>query len=204
MEMNMQKIVRKLGLVLIATLMISPAAHAMLDVGALISLPMMNASQTGSTNSAKLGMGFGAYGQYTVMDDVTVDFGLHYMMRKFSDTTTSYGLNYLQVPVVARYWIIPMVNVGVGGYYALGMGDLTATPTGGTSVSVPLATAGINSGDFGAIFSVGGKMPVGTFNLVANVNYLMGLRNLTASTVATAPSMKWSGLEFQAGASMEF
>src|SRR5690349_6226610 len=112
----------------------SQSALAKTDVGLVGNFALMNASVSPAPpnpNSAQLGIGGGIYGQFSLMPELTLDLGLIYAGRKNGRTVASIdssnSFKYLEIPVVARYWIIPMLNVGAGLYYAMGMGDISNT-----------------------------------------------------------------------------
>lgn len=93
---------------------------------------------------------------------------------------------WLSIPVLARYHVIKdYFNVGLGGYWARGIGDYkTSTTTDGvtTSLSQSYEKQMVHRSDYGLTISVVGSYPVGeTFMITGDVRYQYGLRNLSTN-----------------------
>lgn len=83
--------------------------------------------------------------------------------------------SWVQIPVLYRLWLGEVLTLGVGGYYARGIGSATA---GGVSES--FASAGYTVDDFGLMGAVGLNIPLPSFSLMVEGRYGFGVYNVSA------------------------
>lgn len=134
------------------------------------------------TTKAKLGMGAGALMNAHFSPRLGAEIGALYVTRKFdstasftalgapSSTVTANTLHYVEIPVALRFWLSPRFSIGVGGYYASGLGssDFTAAST--------------KKSDYGALGSAQLRLPLGgSTALLLDGRYEYGLANVDTS-----------------------
>lgn len=120
--------------------------------------------------------------------------------------------NYLSIPVLVRYQVIPQfLRIGVGGYYSIGLGDISVHGDGVDpftgevkkgSNSVSYKTLGFNKYDYGLVGSLQGSVPVtSNVSLIADARYNLGLANLIDSKTE---SVHWRNFSVLVGANYSF
>jgi hypothetical protein len=163
-----------------------------------------SAAATTVTNSAKLNFGGGAQFEIMFGQVVGLEFGGIYLGRKFSQTDSTVPITlestytYVQIPLQLRFWLGRFVTLGVGGYYAIPVGDIKFSALGieGTST---YAGAGLKTSDYGLLGSLGFNIPLGpAVGLMVEGRYAMGLQDLNV-TANPAGTVKWSDIQFLAG-----
>ncbi|MBC7691413.1 MAG: outer membrane beta-barrel protein [Methylotenera sp.] len=165
--------------------------------------------------NSKLSPGFGVLVNIP-LTVISLQTGLLYVTKSFGiDDQSGFKDFYLkfkslQVPVLARISPFPMLTVGLGGYYALGVGKITAgaafndpqlPPNSRFDESGSYADTQFKRSDFGLEAAVGLKVPVDLgISIVGDARYLFGLLN---RHTGTSGSMKTRDLEFLAGVSFD-
>jgi hypothetical protein len=137
----------------------------------------------------------GAFMGLDLIPGFMLETGLQYLPRKYTLNSTAaddnYTVNvkYYMVPAIVRFTLLPIINVGVGPYYARGSSVITSTGTiNGQPNSV--LTSNFSQGtttvsDWGVVASVQAKLPIlPFFHLTADARYLLGMENVDASGIA--------------------
>jgi hypothetical protein len=183
----------KFSVILLALMAIGQSASA--ETGILLGYnlwsPSVSRTFPGATvSSAKKGDFLGGLSyssSLTPFFSVELD-GLY--VRRKSDVTTTLGgvgstgansQNVIEIPILFRVHLLPMINLGVGPYFAYGIGDLVAS---GTTQSYQAANT--SRTDYGAEASAQLKFPIAPgLHLSAEVRYVVGLKEeSTSSTVS--------------------
>ena len=134
-----------------------------------------------STNR-KLGFGGGIGVEAMLGKMVSLEAGGAFIQRKSEIAGTTTTFNFIEVPVLFRLWFGNIVNVGLGGYVGMGIGDISQS-AGGVSGTTTYALAGLKTLDYGALGSVGFDIPMGSSaGIFVEGRYAYGLAN--ASDVA--------------------
>jgi hypothetical protein len=189
--------------VLVFSMIASQSAHAVMDVSVVGNINAMNLTYDPAPTTkptAKVGLGIGGLVSFDLGNSLALESGLLLTSRSVGGTDdSSINFSYLQLPVVAKYWVMPQLNFNAGLYYAMGLGDITAKSASGASTDATYKSQGLSSSDFGVILGTGVKVPAGAFSIVGNANYLIGLTNL--NDVGGTATVNWGGFQFQAGVS---
>jgi hypothetical protein len=147
-----------------------------------------------STNKSKMGLGGGAGIEFHGGGKMGVEVDAIYLGRKL-DTALATGatFHYLQFPVIARYWLSKGFSVGVGGYYAMAMGDIKDS-TGATATYAATFT---KKSDYGAVGVIGFNLPIGSrAALLLEGRYNLGLANTNDNPGTSATiSQKWTDMQ---------
>lgn len=150
------------------------------ELGVLAGANMTNFSGD-DADGAKMGMSYAAGLSVTQgVGPIAVEADLLYVNRKvgFEANDDYYTkANYIQVPVIARYSLMPMLSIGAGPVYSMGMGKLKAKNELGEG-EAEFEDANLKKGDLGAVLSLQAKPSLGGFNLVADARYQMGLSSI--------------------------
>jgi hypothetical protein len=174
----------------VLSLGLSGTAHAMVGlslVGAgMESKPSYSSSGTDLSTSSKLAVGFGALLDFKEGKRTDFEIGVISVPSKFGFTKNSsdyvYKINTLVVPATLWFRLVPFVSVGIGGFYQhlSGNGDIDTTTNGSTSSST--GSTGLSTGNYGGQAGARIRIPLGmTTSLVADAQYLYGLKNLGGS-----------------------
>jgi hypothetical protein len=91
--------------------------------------------------------------------------------------TQTFSQNVIEIPVLLRLHLMPLISVGVGPYFALGMGNVTVN---GTSESY--SAAGVQTSDFGGVASVQLGLPLGLVKLSLDARYVLGMKEQSTDT----------------------
>ena len=188
----------------LTVLVFSSVSAQALELSPVLGLNLSSVTDPNGTlkPSLKVGFGLGGFLSFGVVPMVLdAELGALYMTRRLeynqAVTATSTVLadstaHTLQFPLVARLKVIPLINPGLGFYYASTLGDVTVkTPTGETS------GAPTSRSDYGLVGSVQFKLPLlPLFGLLADARYNFGLHEVGGS--------KTRELQFLAGASLGF
>jgi|GEM_PF-2900414 len=182
---------KKFWIVLIFSLVLSLPAKA-LDLSVVGGLgftkPSGDISGTPIVFSSNTAFGVGGLLGFTANWLLTFETGLLYMPRKFAQPSFSdVTLTTLQFPLILRFQFVPFFSVGVGGYFAQGIGNVSTTATGSsTSTDVDYATFNLSKSDIGLIGSAALYLPVlPTMSLLADFRYLLGLKNISLASTTT-------------------
>lgn len=113
------------------------------------------------------------------------ELGALYMGRKYSNSAATIDMTskQLEFSALARVWFNRYVGIGLGGYYALAMGDLSFSD--GTTATYDAQN--LNKNDIGLVGSLNFMVPLSqsvSFNV--DGRYLFGLTNLANDTAVAA------------------
>jgi len=156
-------------------------------------IPVMDISySTGSgtgDQSPSLGLsplffkGGGLLFENTVVNGVRLEWGAIYMVRGFVNNSVSSRFDFysMQFPLTVKYYVNRAFFIGLGGYYAHGMGNVYMNPTsGGDTQYSTYGDLGLSADDFGLLVSMGTKLNlVPRIALFMDVRYLYGLQNIS-------------------------
>jgi hypothetical protein len=195
----MVKNTRLLILALVFGLMMSQAQAASISlVGDVDSSNISLGNPGSSTTSPKLGYGGGFLIDSMMTPGVGFEIGALYITRKteldgFSvnggaASNLDVKTTAIQVPVLLRFHLLPMISIGLGGYWAYGIGNVNSTDTSGNSLaSGSYSTELIKQSDFGLLGSVGLRLPLGTggVKLLIDGRYAYGLTDFNNGAYTT-------------------
>jgi hypothetical protein len=183
---------------LIAFAAAAPAAHAT----SLSAVGVFNFSKvtedpagTGYTLGNSTGVGLGALLGAPLFPGLELQIGALYFPRGthvegsyagFTAGNLNLTAKQLQVPVLVRFTLLPVLSAGVGAYYARALSDfeLTGDIAG---VSIPSVTrTDLKKDDFGLVASVSANFPiVPLFSILVDARYLLGLSNVNTGTATS-------------------
>jgi hypothetical protein len=186
--MQMMKNARYVLILSMLVTLASPGAWAGFSI---MGLANYMGTKTGSTEIKGVNsLGGGLLYEMGSKRGTGLELGALYSPRKLGNGRT---FTYIEVPVMLRFHVGPAFSIGVGGYYAMAMGDVK-NANGST---VTYAAAGTKSSDLGLAGSVAFAIPMGkTMAFRIDGRYLMGMASInTAGTTST----KWGGFEALVG-----
>ncbi len=208
---------QKLSLVLVMAALVAfgsqPARALELGIEGGLAHTSSSVSPATSTFGAGNTYVFGAFFDYGLATGFGLEVGAFMASRKLTASTTltvagvsqtfNGDLTYLtyQFPVLMRFTLLPFVSFGVGGYYAMGAGNVTETVAG---VAVPttasFADAGLKTSDYGVEGDIRFRLPLlPLFGFVVDARYLYGLADTSATTgvkLNTRDLQLLAGIEF--------
>ncbi|MGK5089751.1 outer membrane beta-barrel protein [Bdellovibrionota bacterium FG-2] len=118
-----------------------------------------------------------------------------YVNRKYGDSAGDICFNTLQLPALLRFRLLPMLSFGVGGYYTMGIGNVTF----GTATST-FADAALKKSDYGVVGDARLRLPlVPTLGFIVDFRYLYGLGDystLSAKNLYLTDVQLFAGLQF--------
>ncbi|MBI3294823.1 MAG: PorT family protein [Deltaproteobacteria bacterium] len=191
---------RTVRLLCVVTVVFLTAPLNALDIAAVgvgsLAMPSYSAGSTNLTTIPKIGLfGFGAIaGVYSLFPGFTIETGILTAPHKFSIdggtnlsfiVTDTLALNFIEVPILIRFDLLPIISFGVGGYLGFANGTITR------SSSVPntadktetFEDNNLNKTDFGLMASASVGMPIlPMVKLLVDLRYLHGLVNLSKLT----------------------
>ena len=150
---------------------------------------------TASHSSALL---YGFLFDFKAFKALSVEFGTLYAPRGFVDTVTATSvsneltLNTIQFPFLFKFYLVPSIALGVGGYFSHGMGSIQIG-----SSTITYKDAGLGADDYGALVSLGLQIAILPYvSLMGDFRYLYGLQNISQiSSISTT----LSDIQFLAG-----
>lgn len=141
-------------------------------------------STTGLGLSGGATAGFGLLASSELMPGFVLEIGALWVPRKFSNDDSSgqslstTNAKWLEVPLLLRFTGLPLVSIGIGPYYAHGLGNVVISQPATPDTSVDYSAVGQTQNDFGLEGSVGARIPVvPQIGIVADLRYLFGLIN---------------------------
>lgn len=202
----MQKYYRVLSLAALITLALAGnSAHASIAVVGVLNDGTLGGSGETDSLSGKAAFGAGILIDHPISIGTSLEFGAIYQGRKYDDTTSGFTIssNQIQIPVLIRFNLIPMLSIGAGGYWETGSGDITATSdSNGSTTTFTYSALGVKQSDFGLIGSVRLHFPMGPgMHFLVDGRYNYGLTN-TSTAANTTVTMK--GYQVLAGFSFGF
>jgi hypothetical protein len=151
-----------------------------------------NPSNSGSSDSYgnKVGFGGGALMDFRLMERTAFEVGGLYITRKLDDTTTGdvTQTHAIQVPVLLRFYLHPMISIGFGGYWAHASSDATSQ--------------GYKSSDYGLVGGAAVRFPLTqAMRLLVDVRYNDGLANVSTgdATIKNRDIQALVGFQFALG-----
>jgi hypothetical protein len=195
--------ISKLLPVLVVAALVSGSAHADWSLTPVVGGNFANLKSDPAPTtptSSKFGLGFGALADFGAVfgTGMGLQVGALYLGNKMGDDTSSSKFSSIQIPILFRYTIDKMFSVGLGPYYSIYMGSISTEAGGVAGPDLDFATAGIKKSDLGFLASVGAAIPTGSFDLLVDVRYNMGLGDLLDPAVAGA-SVKSSAFQVLVG-----
>ncbi len=114
------------------------------------------------------------------------------------------SFNSIQIPLLLRFTVLPLISFGVGGYYSMGIGQVSETlSVGGAPAATATSTyadAGLKTSDYGFLGDVRIRLPlIPTFGFILDFRYLYGFGNLSADAAAKiylTDMQAFAGLQF--------
>jgi hypothetical protein len=87
-----------------------------------------------------------------------------YSSKKYHSGVTQQTLNSIQFPAIFRLNLLPVISFGLGPYYQFGFDS-------------DYSAAGLNTNDYGGVFSIRLKLPLPVVDILLDARYLLGLSN---------------------------
>ncbi len=153
------------------------------------------------TSKASSGMGFGISHESNFLGVVGLEIDALYIQNKFDInivgvSTNTYIQNALQIPVIARFYLLPIFDIGVGAYYEIGMPGVNVN-----GVDHTYGDENMKNRDYGLVGSLRMRFHIAPrLRLVIDGRYNYGLNELTADT-STNVSIKNRNIQALAGVS---
>jgi len=175
-------------------LMASVEAHGMVlsEFGAInFSLPSNQSSQNPNLSTAPgLSFGGGISLSFRIYKQIDLESGLIYVNRSFSTSSpqldpshTSFSTT--QIPLLARYWLNDYTSLGLGPYWAHGVGNVTVSSTSQSSL-LSFSDLGWAVDDYGIQISVRYMTPISLLvNFIVDARINAGLTDLETTTHGT-------------------
>lgn len=152
-----------------------------------------------TTTKPKLGFGGGLLFDTMMASRLGLELGVLYGARKTESITsyTALGVNtstdsisearFVQLPLLARLWLHPMLSVGAGGYYAQGVGQVSnKNQSTGATTKESFQDAGLKKTDYGILGSVQLRLRLSmAATLLLDGRYTQGLANVSATSDGT-------------------
>jgi hypothetical protein len=189
----------------VAAMLATPAQAAKLSVvgAGNLSKPKLSPIEVIPAAQAKFGIGGGALLEFPFTPVFGVEIGGLYVPRKYDIGSNQAGyvrsLNGLEIPVTLKFRLLPVLNVGVGGFYRMAMGDVKYTTPAGASGSETYDSAGLDKSDMGFHGTLGFDMPVGPMmGFVVDGRYQVGIQD-QLKPAQTGSTYKFSGIQVLAG-----
>lgn len=185
------------------------SAQAAVGVNVLGGLNFQNDSvdpqTTGTTTSAKGAVSYGATAEFAMNPMMGLEVGLFSMTSKTKYTTGSgdytISAKSVMIPVMARFNALPVLDIGVGGYYAILPSKVTIEDSTVSGLSNGEITAtSIEKGDYGLRVGARAKFPVAPmFKVLVDATYNLGLKDTDKTSTTTE---KTRGYTLMAGVSI--
>ena len=181
------------------------------DLGDYKYTGLPNSALGGASATAKMGYGGGILIDSSSRS-VDLQIGALYMDRKSNvDTSSAAGADlgtntidhhFIQIPVTLQFHLLPMVHLGLGGYYSHSMGSNNVTDSSGNASTSTDSALNQKSYDAGAQAGLGIYIPLTmTCHLLADGRYSYGLVNQVADGSYVA---KTRDVQFMVGLTFGF
>jgi hypothetical protein len=161
---------------------VSISQAATLNLVGVGDLTKASNSYNNDSYGSKVGFGGGAILDFHLMERTSFEVGGLYINRKVDDTTvgTITSSHAIQVPVLLRFYLHPMFSIGIGGYWAHGVGNINNEDSNGNITStVSYAANDTKTDDEGLVGSVAVRFPLTqTMRLLIDARYNYGLTNV--------------------------
>ncbi len=184
-----------------ALLLLAPStqAHAFgLSVVGSFNATSVSTNPANSNLSGGTGFGYGALAQYNLIPTFDLEVGALSTPVAFSqkvpgssDIETS--SHYLQIPVMVRFTLLPIISAGAGLYYAFPVSKTkTVGPTGTTEADA--------KSDFGGTLSIALRFPLlPTLGITVDGRYYFGWKDVSSTAGVSAKNQSTqilTGLNF--------
>ncbi len=180
---------------ILLALTFTPQAHALeleAVAGMDLSTPRFSPAGQYSTTSSGMGYGVGALASIDLIPGFEAEIGAIFIPRDFSTTLggseTQTILNSLILPFQVRYKLHSLFSVGLGAYFATGVGNVSklSGPVGSDLVAANPSPnypgAGLTSTDLGMLASARLRFPLlPTVAWFIDARYLVGVTNLESN-----------------------
>jgi hypothetical protein len=204
---------KKLIVLIAASALLAVSAHAEMGapafrLNALAGLNFANVKYTPDVAgwSAKGALSYGATVEFGMGSLISIETGLFMNKNKrdFSTTGLSFSLEQasMEVPLMARFHILPILDFGVGGYYETFDKKVTASNSSNTAlVGNGDDTSGNQYDTYGVKAGVRARLPIlPTLGFLVDASYKMGLKDTDKSS-GTAKNSSYAAM---AGLSIGF
>lgn len=189
---------------LLALILVTMLSGAAAQAGPMFGLKggVNFSSHEGTTNgtialntSSKMGFGGGLAMDWGFTNNIGLLVDVQYMIRENSSLATKSRFAYLHIPLQLRFSFLSIMYVGVGGYFASGLGTVKNSLNGTTRT---YAAARYKTSDFGATGTLGVKIPLGKEMFIpVELRYNFGLAD--QNSPVTAGSAKWRSFDILTG-----
>ncbi len=183
---------------------LSQGAHALMTFSLKggIGVNKLSSTDVGGTSltGESFGIGYqGGLGLEIGAGIVSIGADILFAQRGDFQVIQSREWKTILVPVQAKFALIPLLNIGLGGYFSTGIGSVTSKNALGVETgSASFDAASLSKSDYGAVASVGLSLPLGVTTLSVEGRYLYGLKNILANATGDA-STKMSAFDMLVG-----
>jgi hypothetical protein len=132
--------------------------------------------------------GFGGIFGFKMFPKMFANFGMLYMPRGYLQTLLATGedsqvtFNTVQLPITFHYYLLPVLAVGLGGYYshALGSAQIQSLSGSGEVSTESYGPGKLSADDYGVVVSLSFNVRMTSFmSFVIDGRYLYGLQNVS-------------------------
>jgi hypothetical protein len=177
-----------------------------LGLGGLAAIQNTNISRSGQTLALDTSpiFGGGVTSELLITEQFSLEADVFYLSRRFSSNTAEFFgsrvnstilSGSLQVPIMVRFHPMPILTLGLGGYYSRVVSSWVVSAGGFDSKSLDFG-----SDDVGVMLALGVIVPVGeSMSIVGDVRYaksLLDLDSSTQNTLSVADVQIYSGVRF--------
>ena len=192
-------ILRGFFLFFILFFLLSDFSYAKFSVVGLsnFSVPRVNVDGNDVPISSKLGFGGGFLFEIPIdhRQRVGLELDLLIMNRKFNTNLVggleTDSMTFINVPILLRAWVGKVLNVGIGWYFARGIGGVTRSMVD-TSVSTSFGGVGIHAYDYGALAALCINVPFRNLSWFIEGRYQYGFFD-----AATGAADQWKNRDSQ-------
>jgi hypothetical protein len=186
---------RSFGVVVVLSLLLNASSLISISQASSITLVGVRAISSGGATSSGDGStfsnhsvvyGYGVLFGSRIISRWKAQLGFLYVTRGFDQSIPStgqsleYSFSTLQIPLIFQYSLFPALALGLGGYFAPGVGSVGVGPPGQPATSAySYGDGGFRQIDTGLVLSVELKivmMP--TLSVIGDIRYLYGLNEI--------------------------
>ncbi len=160
-----------------------------------------NGLSANDDSSAKSALTYGLTANTGLIPFISLEADVLFNKNEQSDEALALSTSYrnIQIPVLARFWFLPLASVGFGGYYSMASGDITTT-LGSVSSDISYEAAHVKKTDYGAVVSFNLTFPIlPSISVLGDIRYNLGLANLNDDPSNPDVSVKYHSLQLLAG-----
>ena len=138
-----------------------------------------------TTNTPQFGYGLGLGYNFAIMNQWQGEANLVYLGRGYKSSDNNIVTwNNIQVPIIVRKQLYPIVSLGAGLAFTNAIGDVTTTAEDGTATTAPIADAGFQAFDTGIVVS--GRIHLNSF--LVELRVTAGVTDLEAGAASKTTS----------------